>query len=273
MHLLSARNHGLSDRAPEMPYEAMVADTRQYLVDVTRRSPGNMSTTVLGHSMGGKTAMLTALDDADADVDALFHRLVVADIAPRDYASYGEHLAFVEGMRALPLDSLGVDRRAADRALAAAVPDPGVRAFLLSSLVIERDASAPGGARFKWQLNLGAQRHCGSAGTPAPSSLNSECLPLFVCVRRVTLQTCSASPRLSVRCEAGQQIVWLTSSLSGPHCSCAGGRSDYVTDDDVARARASNFPDAQLVTIGGAGHWLHAEKPDEVFTAVRDFVL
>ena len=54
VHLLSARNHGKSARAPTMSYAEMVSDTRNYLTEVASKSPGNLETTVLGHSMGGK---------------------------------------------------------------------------------------------------------------------------------------------------------------------------------------------------------------------------
>ncbi|MGE0226467.1 MAG: alpha/beta fold hydrolase, partial [Acetobacteraceae bacterium] len=81
---------------------------------------------VIGHSMGGKTAMQLALLWPDA-----VSRLCVADIAPVAYAPRNQPIA--EALRAIPLDA-PLTRAQADAALAQAVPDAGLRAFLLGNL-------------------------------------------------------------------------------------------------------------------------------------------
>ena len=50
-----------------------------------------------------------------------------------------------------------------------------------------------------------------------------------------------------------------------------GGASDYVSADDKLHGIPALFPNSQVATVLDAGHWLHAEKPDEVFALVRDF--
>ena len=52
-----------------------------------------------------------------------------------------------------------------------------------------------------------------------------------------------------------------------------GGNSDYITADDKLHGIPALFPNSQVATVLDAGHWVHAEKPDEVFGLVRDFVL
>ena len=52
-----------------------------------------------------------------------------------------------------------------------------------------------------------------------------------------------------------------------------GGQSDYITAEDKLRGIPALFPNSQVVTVPDAGHWLHAEKPEEVFGLVRNFVL
>ncbi len=94
----------------------------------------------LGHSLGGKVAMRIASDRPD-----LVRRLVLADIFPRVYDPH--HLSDLDAMLSLDLPSLP-DRKAADRALAEAVPDWGLRQFLLTNL----DRGAAGG--FRWKANL-----------------------------------------------------------------------------------------------------------------------
>ncbi len=51
-----------------------------------------------------------------------------------------------------------------------------------------------------------------------------------------------------------------------------GGKSDYITTDDKLHGIPALFPNSQVVTVPDAGHWLHAEKPEEVFELVRNFV-
>ncbi len=57
----------------------------------------------------------------------------------------------------------------------------------------------------------------------------------------------------------------------GPTLFVRGGDSWYIKDDDMDEIQA-HFPEAQLETIDGAGHWLHAEKPHEFFNKVNDFL-
>jgi len=52
-----------------------------------------------------------------------------------------------------------------------------------------------------------------------------------------------------------------------------GGKSDYITTDDKLHGIPALFPNSQVVTVPDAGHWLHAEKPAEVFGLVKNFAL
>lgn len=133
---LDLRNHGASPWAEEMSYPALAADVAAFM-----RDRGLASATLLGHSMGGKTAMVLALSQP-----RLVERLIVIDIAPVAYAH--SHRVYIEAMRSL--DATALARRAqADAALSTAVPDAGVRAFLLQNLV-QRDG------RLRWRVNLAA---------------------------------------------------------------------------------------------------------------------
>ncbi|MDF1603784.1 alpha/beta fold hydrolase [Nocardioides sp. YIM 152315] len=96
---------------------------------------------LVGHSMGGKAAMVLALRHPD-----VVERLCVVDVAPVDYESASEFTGYIAAMLALDLDGLE-HRRDADAALTEAVPDPTVRSFLLQNLRRGDDG-------WSWQPNL-----------------------------------------------------------------------------------------------------------------------
>ena len=133
---LDLRNHGASPWADTMDYGEMAEDVR-----VTLHASGYRRFALLGHSMGGKAAMVLALAQG-----AEVARLVVVDIAPAAYQAH--HLGYVRAMRALDLGA--VTRRAeADARLASAVGDAAERGFLLQNLVFD-------GGKARWRLNLAA---------------------------------------------------------------------------------------------------------------------
>lgn len=132
---LDLRNHGASPHAPGMAYADMAADVAE-----TMRAEGAFPADVLGHSMGGKTAMALALTRPEA-----VSRLVVADIAPVTYPAplFSEYLRAMRGMALVP----GLSRRDADAALSVAVPAAPLRAFLLQNLVFTGEAP-------RWRIAL-----------------------------------------------------------------------------------------------------------------------
>jgi pimeloyl-ACP methyl ester carboxylesterase len=207
------RNHGASPWAG-MSYGDMVEDLR-----VSLRARGIERAALLGHSMGGKLAMLTALLHP-SEVD----RLVIVDIAPA--ANPPNLLAYVRAMRAVDLN--GVTRRAEmDARLAGAVPDPAERAFLLQNLVIGENAA-------HWRLNLEAIER------DFPEIVGFPDLP------------------------AG-------SAYRGPALFVAGDRSNYIQPEHEAAIRRL-FPQARIIGIEGAGHWVHAEQPQAFLQTVAPFL-
>ena len=135
-HLVDQRNHGRSPHARGMTYPALADDVLAHL-----DARGIDRAGLIGHSMGGKTAMTLALVAPER-----MHLLIVADIAPAPSPS--DHRPILEALRALGPDSLA-SRAAADAALARSLPDPGFRRFLLQNLV-----HGDGGLR--WRIDLEA---------------------------------------------------------------------------------------------------------------------
>ena len=127
------RNHGASPHSPAMSYADMAADVLDSLAE--RGAP---RAALIGHSMGGKVAMLAALLQPNR-----VSRLLVADMAPARYPPAFRPIA--EAMLAVPL-APGLTRPAADAVLAPTVPDPAVRGFLLQYV---RVGAEPG-----WRIGL-----------------------------------------------------------------------------------------------------------------------
>ena len=64
-----------------------------------------------------------------------------------------------------------------------------------------------------------------------------------------------------------------TAPFLKPALFIRGGKSDYITAEDKLHGIPALFPNSQVATVVDAGHWVHAEKPDEIFAMVRDFAL
>lgn len=105
---------------------------------------------LVGHSLGGKVAMVLALRHPD-----LVERLCVVDISPVAYTRASEFSGYIDAMCSLDLATL-TQRADADAALTSAVPNNVVRAFLLQNL--RRDTLPDGGSAWRWQPNLAGLR-------------------------------------------------------------------------------------------------------------------
>jgi pimeloyl-ACP methyl ester carboxylesterase len=144
--LVDLPDHGRSPWSPEFSFEAYAESVAETLRAV---DPGSRWV-VVGHSLGGKTAMLLALLHPD-----LVERLVVVDIAPKSYGSLERFEGYIREMQSLPLEEL---TSRADAEARFDEPDPGVKAFLLQNL--RRD-----GEGWRWQANLGLVAADAARGT------------------------------------------------------------------------------------------------------------
>lgn len=121
VHCLDLRNHGDSPHAIGMTYAEMASDVAH-----TCKSLDIKNTHVIGHSMGGKTAMKLALDTTN-----LVNKLACIDIGPRRYGHH--HNRILEGLQLLSSTTLD-SRKQADRLLQDYEPEAGIRSFLLKNL-------------------------------------------------------------------------------------------------------------------------------------------
>ncbi|MEA1784710.1 alpha/beta fold hydrolase [Arenibacter sp. GZD96] len=121
VHLIDQRNHGKSFKSEEFTYEWLAKDVHNYMVH-----KGLNKAMVLGHSMGGKTAMQFACTFPD-----FTEKLMVADMAPKYYPPH--HKVILDALNQLDLDTL-TSRNEADAQLGNYITDWGTRQFLLKNL-------------------------------------------------------------------------------------------------------------------------------------------
>ncbi len=215
--LVDQRNHGKSPHADEVDYPSLAGDLAEFLEHLAVEKSD-----VLGHSMGGKTAMQYALNFPDR-----IRKLVVVDMGVRQFPR--GHDEIFAAMRSLPLSTKeGEDpltRSQIDDLLAEKIADAGVRMFLLKNLKRNKESG------YDWKMNLDALER----GYPE------------------ILKPVTGEP-------------W-----PGEALFIRGGDSGYIKDEDWEGIQAL-FPNAQLKTIEGAGHWVHAQAPEEVYGLVEDFL-
>jgi esterase len=137
------RNHGQSPHSSVMTYESMADDLLALLTE--KRLLGAV---LVGHSMGGKAVMETALRHPSA-----ISKLVVVDVSPVPYNNQMRQAWHVlQAMLELPLQGM-TDRREIDKRLQERIPETPVRQFILQNLVPATGDQAGG---FKWRINLPA---------------------------------------------------------------------------------------------------------------------
>ena len=128
LHLVDQRNHGRSFHSDEFNYDILATDIKAYC-----DHHGLDKIILLGHSMGGKTAMKFAVKFPE-----IVEKLIIADIAPKYYAPH--HQQILEGLAALNNNPEALKSRGdADEFMAQYIQDWGTRQFLLKNLYWKKD--------------------------------------------------------------------------------------------------------------------------------------
>jgi esterase len=211
VYLPDQRNHGRSPRSDQFDYAGMSQDLLEFIEEHQLDKP-----MIMGHSMGGKTAMYFALRHPDK-----LSKLIVVDIAPRHYPVH--HDTIIQGLQSVDIANIR-SRQEADEQLARYEPHPTVRMFLLKNLYREGDS-------FAWRINL----------------------PVISAQIENVGEAMSGGP------------------VTNPTLFINGVKSDYIRPEDMELIHRL-FPNAEHEEIAGAGHWVHAEKPEEFLKVVRKFI-
>ena len=210
--MLDQRNHGRSPHHAVMTYDSLSEDCYEFLTDHRLKQIH-----LIGHSMGGKTAMYFA-----AEYPHRVKSLVVLDISPKAYPV--SHERMIDTLLTLNPAEIH-SRKEADNLLAQTIARRDLRQFLLKNLQWHESG------HFSWRLNL---------------------------------------PVIAENIKEISSNVMPDKKYNGPVLFIRGEKSDYILPDDIAVIKYY-FPDSSIQTIAGASHWLHAEKPEEVYTAISTF--
>ena len=211
------RNHGDSDHSPDMSYTSMSRDVLEFM-----NAQGLSKAILVGHSMGGKVAQAFSLLHPER-VDGL----VVLDIAPVKYSSADSHWKAVEDiMHTMNSVQDASSKSVLDKQLRTSIPDPNLRAFVLTNYDVRQKG---------WKIPVAT-----------------------ICEQ--------------LDCIAGFDIMGRTSrSYDGDVFIINGGQSRFVRHAHMDRI-AELFPNHMLTTIRGAGHWVHAEAPDDTIALLKRYL-
>ena len=226
--LIDQRNHGNSPHSPEHNYNVLKNDLLQFMND------HNLEKAVLiGHSMGGKTAMSFATEYSER-----VQALIVVDIAPGPYKNDFHAVSKTPNFMNIMSAMLGVDfskvksRSDADKQLEPVIPSARSRQFLLKNIVRTKDN------QYTWKLNIKALYD------QLPEIMDGLKIKNFTENDRIR-----KFPVLFIK----------------------GEKSNFISADDTDIIQTI-FPESRIITIPDAGHWLHAEKPDLFIKTVKDFL-
>jgi esterase len=208
--LVDLREHGRSPHTEATSYPIMAADVHALVERL-----GLKETVLVGHSMGGKVAMLFA-----QRWPSMLKQLVVVDISPKEHANNHAHI--IEALRTADLSAVG-SRKEVEAHLAQQVKEPGVVQFLLKNLYWKEEG------QLAWRMNV--------------AGLERDLSAILAAIGPETVRV----PTLFVR----------------------GGQSDYITREDLPAIK-EQFPNCRVETVPFAGHWVHAQAPDEVIAWIRE---
>jgi esterase len=207
--LVDLRDHGRSPHTAATSYPLMAADVHALIERL-----GLRDVVLVGHSMGGKTAMVFA-----QQWPQLLRQLVVVDISPKEHANNHGHI--IQAILTADM-APGRTRREVEAHIAARVKEPGVVQFLMKNLYWATEE------QLAWRVN-------------APL-LARELPAILAAIGPETVRV----PTLFIR----------------------GGQSDYILREDLPAIK-EQFPNSRVETVPYAGHWVHAQAPDEVIALIR----
>ncbi|MDF1697178.1 MAG: alpha/beta fold hydrolase [Saprospiraceae bacterium] len=210
--LVDQRDHGKSKHTDEFNYTLLAEDLHLFLEEnwIHRCH-------IIGHSMGGKTAMQFASMHPE-----MIEKLVVVDIGVKAYAP-GHELIF-KALMEVPIEKVE-SRKEVELIISNYIDDAGVRLFLMKNLQRIKEGG------FRWKMNL--------------SLLHREYKNIIA-------------------------EIHSEESIDVDTLFIYGKKSRYIIPSEIESIQ-DVFPDSQFEALD-AGHWIHAEKPDELVGLLKIFL-
>lgn len=210
--LVDQRDHGRSKHTDAFNYTLLAEDLLEFLEE-------NWIHTchIIGHSMGGKTAMQFASLHPD-----MIEKMIIVDIGPKAYEP--KHDVIFQALLEVPIDEVE-SRKDVEDSISKYIDDAGVRLFLMKNLQRKKQGG------FKWKMNL--------------ELLHREYLNIVAAVQ------------VNEPIEVDTLFIY-------------GAKSHYILPSEIEGIK-SIFPNSKFEELD-AGHWIHAERPDELVDLVNGFL-
>ncbi|MFT4535145.1 MAG: esterase [Saprospiraceae bacterium] len=210
--LVDQRDHGKSKHTGEFNYQVLAEDLRVFMEENWIHEAH-----IIGHSMGGKTAMQFAVGNPD-----MIDKLIIVDIGPKAYKA-GHDIIF-KALREVEIDKVK-SRGAVEKSIAKYIDDAGVRLFLMKNLQRIKEGG------FRWKMNL--------------ELLHKE------------------YPKIidAIKYDGGIDVETLF---------IYGSKSNYIVPSEIGGIKEV-FTHSTFEEVD-SGHWIHAEKPDELLRLVKGFL-
>ena len=228
VYSVDQRNHGHSPNSDVHDFESMKNDLADFFEEHKIEKA-----IVIGHSMGGKTAMWFA-----AEYPERIEKLIVLDIAPKDYfllndeSQYYLHNNILRALLEIDLSKIET-RSQVEQFLLERVDSKQIVQFLLKSLHLKKETR-----RFEWRLNARALYD-----------------NLDEIIKGVNIRW--FEDRLPIN--------------NHPVLFIKGANSNYILPEDFQDIRHI-YPDAEIVEIPDSGHWVHAEQPQLFMEVLWSFL-
>lgn len=228
VYLIDQRNHGFSPKSDVHSYQAMTEDLAEFFDQHQLEKA-----IVIGHSMGGKTAMHFA-----ADYPEMIEKLVVVDIAPKDYfelqdeSQYYFHKHILQTFKEVRQNKF-TNRTDVVKFLKLKIDGDNLVQFLLKNVYRNKESK------------------------------------YLDCKINVDVLYDSLDEIIK-----GVNYNWFKDRipiLNYPVLFIKGENSNYITEEDK-KIILRIYPEAHIKTIKNAGHWLHAEQPQQFYESLSGFL-